>query len=107
MPVIKVSRLLLGKTFYAINICGLIFTRGWLAPAEHNHERIHTRQQCEMLFVFFFVWYLLEWLVRLVMYRDLVRAYRNISFEREAYRHQHDLTYLKHRHLFAWRRHLK
>ena len=29
-------------------------------------------------------------------------TYRNISFEREAYAHQRDLNYLKHRRPYAW-----
>ena len=33
----------------------------------------------------------------LLKYRDRMEAYRHIRFEQEAYRHQHDLTYLEHR----------
>lgn len=98
------SRILPFGSFYAINLCGLIFVRKGLqlSQRELNHERIHTQQQLEMLFVFFFIWYITEWLIRLVIYRDLLKAYSNISFEREAYRHMNDLNYRKHRRHFAW-----
>jgi hypothetical protein len=42
----------------------------------------------------FFIWYILEYLVRFVQIRDL--AYRNISFEREAYS-ETNIGYLKSR----------
>ena len=62
-----------------------------------NHERIHIRQQVEMLVLPFYVWYFLEFLVRLIQYRDRSKAYHNISFEREAYTNEKDLNYLKKR----------
>jgi hypothetical protein len=62
-----------------------------------NHEKIHIRQQLELLVLFFYVWYLLEYLFRLVQYKDRKKAYFNISFEREAYTNEKDLNYLKKR----------
>lgn len=62
-----------------------------------NHERIHIRQQLELLIVPFFIWYFMEYLFRLVQYRDRHLAYRNICFEREAYANEKDLNYLKKR----------
>lgn len=38
----------------------------------------------EMGIVFFYLWYVLEWLVRLFIDKNAHTAYRNISFEREA-----------------------
>ena len=37
----------------------------------------------------YYVWYLIEYLVRLIMYQDRGKAYRMIAFEQEAY----DLEY--------------
>ncbi|AHM59002.1 hypothetical protein D770_03675 [Flammeovirgaceae bacterium 311] len=71
------------------------------------HERIHLRQQAEMLIVPFYLWYLLEYLVRLIRYRSRYRAYRNISFEREAYTHDKQTAYLLNRPIWNWRRYLK
>lgn len=66
-------------------------------PIFINHERIHLRQQLELLIIPFFIWYFLEFLVRLVQYGNVDLAYRNISFEREAYANEKDLNYLKRR----------
>ncbi len=62
-----------------------------------NHEKIHIRQQLELLVLPFFIWYGIEFLIRLVQFKNWSRAYRNISFEREAYENEKDLDYLKKR----------
>lgn len=62
-----------------------------------NHEKIHIKQQLELLILPFFVWYGIEFFVRLGQYRNRREAYRNISFEREAYAKEKDLDYLKKR----------
>ncbi len=71
--------------------------RKYIGATTLNHEKIHFRQQIELLWVLFFVWYVLEFLLRLVQYRNWHKAYYNISFEREAYRHETDKNYLKSR----------
>ena len=65
-----------------------------------NHEKIHLRQQIELLIIPFFIIYSFEFLIRLIQYRNWKLAYRNISFEREAYSKEKDLEYLKSRPLF-------
>lgn len=72
-----------------------------------NHEEIHERQQKEMLIIPFFVWYALEFIFRLIQYRNWDKAYRNISFEREAYANEYNLDYLPTRKHFAWFNYLK
>lgn len=67
-----------------------------------NHERIHLRQQAELLLVFFYLWYGIEFLFRLFQYKNRHKAYRNISFEREAYHFEGDLKYLKNRKAYAF-----
>ena len=62
-----------------------------------NHERIHLRQQIEMLIIPFYIWYLIE------LY---TKGYYSISFEKEAYSNEKNLTYLKKRSIFAFRRYL-
>lgn len=71
-----------------------------------NHEEIHQKQQFEMLILPFFLWYGLEFIVRLFQYRNWKEAYRNISFEREAYANQDNLGYLPKRKHFAWFNHI-
>ena len=67
-----------------------------------NHEQIHLRQQLELLIVPFYLLYLLNYLVNLIVYRNHHRAYLNIVFEREAYKKDADTDYLKKRKLWAW-----
>ncbi|WP_318036608.1 hypothetical protein [Winogradskyella bathintestinalis] len=65
-----------------------------------NHEKIHLRQQLELFIFPFYIIYTIEFLIRLIQYKDWHLAYRNISFEREAYKHEKDFFYLKSRPLF-------
>ncbi|TLP74390.1 hypothetical protein ES765_16115 [Maribacter sp. ACAM166] len=71
-----------------------------------NHEKIHLRQQQELLILPFYMLYLTEWLLRTVWYLDSYRAYQNISFEREAYSHEHELGYLSKRKSFSFIKYL-
>lgn len=87
--------------YKAINLFGVLFVRKGCVMSESdiNHEKIHTAQMKEMLYTFFYVWYIIEWIVRLFMKGN---AYRNISFEREAYANQNNLSYLNTRERYAW-----
>lgn len=67
-----------------------------------RHERIHLRQQSELLVLPFFIWYFLEYALRLLQYRDRNKAYRNICFEREAYANEKSPDYLKSRALWSF-----
>lgn len=71
-----------------------------------NHEKIHIRQQIEMLILPFFIWYVIEYAVRWIRYGNSHKAYRNISFEREAYAKEADLDYLKTRKFYSFLRYL-
>lgn len=97
--------------FHGLNILGTVFVQrrwGRMSRTELNHERIHTRQQFELLILPFFILYGLEYLVRLFLCRfDADKAYRSISFEREAYANERNLMYLRHRRPHTWRRYLK
>ena len=101
--VILIKRHPMGKSYLAICLFGLVFSVRPLNAAEYNHERIHAVQQKELLYLPFFVWYVIEWLILLVIYRDGKKAYRNIRFEKEAYNHQNDLDYLKKRKHFHYK----
>lgn len=89
------------KGFAAINLFGVIFARRGerISKRTIRHESIHTAQMRDLLYIGFYLWYLIEWIVRLFMRGG---AYRNISFEREAYTHENDVDYLKERHGFAF-----
>ncbi|MDO1499690.1 hypothetical protein Q2T40_06040 [Winogradskyella maritima] len=62
-----------------------------------NHERIHLRQQLELLIAPFYLIYGIEFLIRLIKLKNWHLAYRAISFEREAYSNDNNLDYLKRR----------
>lgn len=96
------------KGYVAINLFGILFARkeykGYISNKIINHERIHTAQMKELLFIFFYLWYVIEWLIFLVKYKNLEKAYRNISFEKEAYNNENNLEYLKTRKHYAFLR---
>lgn len=89
------------KGFKAINLFGVLFARKGanITQTTINHESIHTEQMKELLYLPFYIWYIIEWLIRLFM-KD--NAYRNISFEREAYANEHNSDYLSKRKHFAF-----
>ena len=65
-----------------------------------NHEKIHMRQQVELLLIFFYLWYVIEYYYWYFKLKDHFLAYKSISFEREAYAMENDLNYLDSRK--AW-----
>ncbi|OIN59694.1 hypothetical protein [Arsenicibacter rosenii] len=76
-------------------------------PCLINHERIHLRQQLELGLIIFYIWYFAEYLIRRIQYKNHYRAYRNISFEREAFAHDHNLRYRQQRRWFAFIHYLR
>lgn len=103
MPkVIKIKKHPFGKGFLAITLTEFILTVAPLSNTDLNHERIHVAQQRELLYLPFFIWYGLEWLLLYFKYKDWTTAYFNIRFEKEAYKHQHNLSYLKTRKHFHY-----
>lgn len=95
-----VSRFLIPKGFRGMTVFPFVIV-GDAADKENavlvNHEKIHIRQQLELLVLPFFVWYLLDFLLKWGRYRNWNEAYRNVIFEREAYANEKDLDYLKSR----------
>lgn len=117
------------KGFLAMCVWPFLFVRSdmrELSIYEYNHEKIHGDQQIEvMAMVYFlvilglmanvitpwwviaipfvyFAFYGLEFAVRWVLYGfDSKVAYRNISFEQEAYLNQNDLAYQSKRKIFS------
>lgn len=117
------------KGYLAMCVFPFIFVRKDarnLTVKDINHEKIHGMQQIETHIValifavllatvglFSWWWVLVSPLVYFALYGleyivrwigcgfDTREAYRNISFEQEAYLNENDLTYIKNRHLFA------
>ena len=92
--IIKIKKRSFIKRFYAINLFGIIITCEKLSKESLNHELIHTAQAKELLYVLFYIWYIAEWSVLVLKYRNWMKAYYNIRFEKEAYAHQNDMEYL-------------
>ena len=67
-----------------------------------NHEKIHHGQQIELLILPFYIWYFIEYWVGMFKCKFKHEiAYRNISFEMEAYDQERNMDYLKHRPYFS------
>ena len=94
------------KGFLAINLFGILFVRseykGRVTEKVVTHETIHTKQMKEMLYVFFYLWYIIEWLIRLCFTWNTHEAYRKISFEQEAYLYEKFPNYPNVRTHFNW-----
>lgn len=97
------NNLLPVRGFAAMNLFGIIFVRkeykGKLDSKTLNHELIHTAQMKELLYIFFYLWYVIEYIVRLFLPGN---AYRQIIFEREAYQNQGNPDYLNRRKFFSF-----
>jgi hypothetical protein len=87
--------------YRAINLFGIIFVRGDepLSARTITHETIHTKQMLETLVIGFYIWYLLEFLIKLVVCLNWDRAYSSVSFEQEAF------TYDRYPNWPEWRWH--
>ena len=64
-----------------------------------NHESTHWAQQLEMLIIFFYLWYFIEWIIKLLT--PPMGAYKDLCFEREANDHENDSEYNKTRKHYA------
>ena len=88
-----------GKNIIALAFYPFIFVSKdtILTPELINHERIHLRQQIEMLILPFYIWYLIEY---------YTKGYLNVSFELEAYDNQDNLEYLPSRPIFNFTKYI-
>jgi hypothetical protein len=104
-----VSKYLIPKGYRGLTIFPFVivkFKEDKENPILLNHERIHIRQQIELLILPFYIWYLLEYCIRLLQLKNSYLAYKNISFERECYVMEQNLDYLKKRPFFNFFKYL-
>jgi hypothetical protein len=97
---ILISKYIVPKGYIGITIFPFMFLKTKALKGNVvlvNHERIHLRQQLELLVIPFYIIYTFEFIIRLIKHKNWHLAYRNISFEREAYTNEKDLDYLKSR----------
>ncbi len=98
--ILIVARYLIPKGYRGITIFPFILLRNKANKNDQitiNHERIHIRQQLELLIVPFFIWYFIDFLFQYAKSGNKHQAYRNIVFEKEAYASENDLQYLRRR----------
>lgn len=94
---IVVTKYLIPKGYRGLTIFPFVLLRSkndLLDKTLLNHKKIHICQQLELLIIPFFVWYGLEFLIRLVILMNGKEAYRAICFEREAYQNDTDENYI-------------
>jgi hypothetical protein len=94
------------RGFAAINLFGILFVRKNVILTDRiiSHEKIHTAQMRELWYIFFYVWYGIEWLLKL--FKHGLKSYYNLSFEREAYRNENNPDYLNSRKKFDFLKYL-
>jgi hypothetical protein len=65
-----------------------------------NHESIHWEQQKELIGIFFYLLYGLEWCIKsLILWKN---AYKHLAAEIEANMHEDEMFYLDDRKRYAW-----
>lgn len=107
--ILIVNKYLLGKGFRGVSIWPFVILKDKITardPVFINHEKIHLKQQLELLILPFYIWYLAEFFIKYLQYRDFYLAYRNISFEREAYANEKDLHFTGKRKFWNFRKYL-
>ena len=105
-----ISKYLVPKGYTGIAIFPFVFLKSKALKLNSvliNHEKIHLRQQLELLVLPFYIFYIIEFLLKLVQYKSWQKAYRNISFEREAYFNEADLEYLNNRPFWSFLKYLR
>ena len=101
------------KRYSAINIFGILFVRedckDLVGGRMIRHETIHTKQMKEMLWIFFYLWYGIEWLIIFCSgkHSNFKSIYHDISFEEEAYNNEKNESYLENRKHYSWFKYLK
>lgn len=99
---IIINKIIPFKGYKAITFWPFIFARKELDKYALNHENIHGEQQKELLVIPFYIFYILEYIIKLCITFSTSKAYHFVSFEQEANRYDHDLNYIKHRTHYNW-----
>lgn len=132
----KIAKILLAfSSCHTVTVGPFVFsklTESNIPQRVRNHETCHSYQWIEMVIVVgsivlilqlvvdispwwylvaivaFYLWYAVEWLIRLFIYKDSKTAYRKVSFEQEAYSSEQDCNYIENRLLFSgWMQYLR
>lgn len=107
---IIISKYIVPKGYLGITIFPFVFLKQKYLRDNAillNHERIHLKQQLELLIIPFYIFYVIEFLIRIIQYRNWNLAYKNISFEREAYANESNFQYGKQRPFWHFLKYLR
>ena len=89
--------------YSTINLFGILKKKKKkLSQVTINHESIHTAQMKEMLYIFFYLWYGIEYILIRLFHKKQSCAYHDVSFEEEAHNNDKNLDYLKSRKHYSW-----
>ena len=102
---ILIAKYLIPKGFVGITLFPFIFLKKKDLKDDKvlvNHEKIHLKQQAELLLIFFYIFYSLEWILKFLRHKNGYLAYKNLSFEREAYQNENNFNYIKNRKFWAF-----
>ncbi len=96
------------KGYLAITILRWMIVRksyaNKVSPIVVNHENIHYAQERELWYAGFYLLYCLMFIWNFLKMWKWKKAYRAIPFEVEAYANERNLSYLKERKRFAWKK---
>jgi hypothetical protein len=104
------SRYLVPNGYLGLTIFPFVFLKNKKLKEDAqliNHESIHLKQQLELIILPFFLWYIIEFLLRLFLCKNLHLAYKNISFEREAYANATNLKYCHQRGFWQFLKYIR
>lgn len=94
--------------YSTINLFGVLLTKEkQLDKITINHESIHTAQMKEMGYIFFYIWYIIEYICIRLFHKKQTNAYHDVSFEEEAYYYEYNLNYLNERKHYSWFKFIK
>lgn len=94
--------------YHTLNFFGILFTKcKQLSESTITHESIHTAQMKEMLWLFFYLWYGVEYLFIRLFHKKQNCAYHDISLEEEAHNNDENPDYLKTRKHYAWWKYIR
>ena len=107
MKIIKTKHFPFGN-YSTINLFGILFTKqAEIGITTLRHEAIHTAQMKEMLYIFFYLWYGVEYLLIRAFHKKQNSAYHDVSFEEEAHLNDTNPEYLSKRKKYAWIQYVK
>lgn len=107
MKIIHNKLIPFGK-YATINLFGVLFTKSkTLNKYTINHESIHTAQMKEMGYIFFYLWYVIEYICIRLFHKKQMSAYYDVSFEEEAHNNDKNLNYLNERKPYSWFKFIK